>query len=94
MLKYRLKTAEGTIQLRSGINKVLMDELDGRKRYIELVRNQDVLKSLFKVVKGLSAGKGIEKVFITGVSPMVMSDTRLVVVCMTVKISVIIVQYI
>lgn len=42
--------------------------------YEALVRGEGVVKTLFKAIKGLSAGQGIDRVFITGVSPVVMSD--------------------
>lgn len=42
--------------------------------YPALVRGEGIVKTLFKAVKGLSAGQGIDRVFITGVSPVVMSD--------------------
>ncbi|WP_353571789.1 AAA family ATPase [Candidatus Albibeggiatoa sp. nov. BB20] len=42
--------------------------------YPALVRGEGIIKTLFKVIKGLSAGQGIDRVFITGVSPVVMSD--------------------
>ncbi|KOR28007.1 hypothetical protein TI05_17800, partial [Achromatium sp. WMS3] len=42
--------------------------------YAALVHGEGIIKTLFKAVKGLSAGQGIDRVFITGVSPVVMSD--------------------
>jgi hypothetical protein len=42
--------------------------------YPALVRGEGIVKTIFKVIKGLSAGQGIDRVFITGVSPVVMSD--------------------
>jgi len=42
--------------------------------YPALVRGEGIVKTVFKTVKGLSAGMGIDRVFITGVSPIVMSD--------------------
>ncbi|KOR33470.1 ATPase AAA [Achromatium sp. WMS3] len=44
------------------------------KDYAALVHGQGIMKTVFKAVKGLSAGQGIDRVFITGVSPVVMSD--------------------
>ncbi len=42
--------------------------------YPVLVRGEGIIKTVFKTIKGLSAGQGIDRVFITGVSPVVMSD--------------------
>jgi len=42
--------------------------------YQELVKGDGPFKYLFKWVKGLMAGGGLDRLFITGVSPMVMSD--------------------
>ncbi len=62
---------------------LLIDEYDNfanevmtarREDYPALVHGEGILKTLFKAVKGLSAGQGIDRVFITGVSPVVMSD--------------------
>jgi len=46
----------------------------GEDRYATLVHGEGILKTLFKVIKALSSGQGLDKVFITGVSPVVMSD--------------------
>ncbi len=53
-------------------NEVLMT---GRRQefYEGLLYGEGVLKSLFKGVKG-AAGQGLDRVFITGVSPVVLSD--------------------
>ncbi len=60
-------------------NEVLIASRDvsreeGRKRYEELVRGEGVFKTVFKAVKAASQGMGLERVFITGVSPVVMAD--------------------
>jgi hypothetical protein len=52
-------------------NEVLTDDADV---YRELVRSDGPLKYLFKWIKSLMAGAGLERLFITGVSPLVMSD--------------------
>lgn len=53
-------------------NEVLMTSADdGRQRYEELVKGEGVFKTLFKNIKAASAGQGLERVFITGVSPVV-----------------------
>lgn len=56
-------------------NEVLMASSgSGRGRYEELVKGEGLYKTVFKVVKSLSSGMGIDRVFITGVSPIVMAD--------------------
>ncbi|WP_339135893.1 MAG: AAA family ATPase [Candidatus Electrothrix sp. GW3-4] len=42
--------------------------------YITLLSGEGALKALFKVVKSAAAGQGLDRVFITGVSPVVLSD--------------------
>ncbi len=42
--------------------------------YEELVHSDGTFKYLFKWVKAAMAGRGLDRLFITGVSPMVMSD--------------------
>jgi len=54
--------------------EVMASRLQGRKRYDELVQGEGIIKTLFKAVKSAASGMGLEKVFITGVSPIVMSD--------------------
>ncbi|MEZ4870045.1 MAG: AAA family ATPase [Caldilineaceae bacterium] len=56
-------------------NEVLMaDSNDGQDRYDELVKGEGVFKTLFKNIKSGASGRGIERVFITGVSPVVLAD--------------------
>ena len=45
-----------------------------RERYEALLYGDGMFKSLFKFIKGGAAGRGLERVFITGVSPVVLSD--------------------
>ncbi len=52
-------------------NEILTDDTDA---YSHLVRSDGPFKYLFKWVKGIMAGDGLERLFITGVSPLVMSD--------------------
>ena len=55
-------------------NEVLMHNRGDKQRYHALLEGEGILKTLFKVIKaGASQGK-IARVFITGVSPVVMSD--------------------
>jgi len=49
-------------------------QLGGEDRYATLVHGEGILKTLFKALKALSSGQGLDKVFITGVSPVVMGD--------------------
>jgi len=56
-------------------NEVLMGSgPGGRERYEALLYGDGLLKTLFKVVKSAAAGRGLERVFITGVSPVALSD--------------------
>ncbi|MFZ4664137.1 MAG: AAA family ATPase [Caldilineaceae bacterium] len=56
-------------------NEVLMSgDGDGQQRYEELVKGEGVFKTLFKNIKAGARGGGVERVFITGVSPVVMAD--------------------
>ncbi len=52
-------------------NEILTDDADV---YHSLVRSDGPFKYLFKWIKGLMRGGGLERLFITGVSPLVMSD--------------------
>ncbi len=62
---------------------LLIDEYDNfanevmtasTERYEALVRGEGVLKTILKAVKDGASGLGIDRIFITGVSPVVMSD--------------------
>nr|VFJ52996.1 MAG: PD-(D/E)XK nuclease superfamily protein [Candidatus Kentron sp. DK]VFJ62009.1 MAG: PD-(D/E)XK nuclease superfamily protein [Candidatus Kentron sp. DK] len=55
-------------------NEVMASQMRGQDRYAALVHGEGILKTVFKAIKGLSAGHGLDRVFITGVSPVVMSD--------------------
>ena len=56
-------------------NEVMMNpRIKNQVHYEELLYGEGLVKSIFKVVKGAAAGRGLDKVFITGVSPMVLSD--------------------
>jgi len=43
-------------------------------RYQTLLSGEGALKALFKAVKAAASGRGLERVFITGVSPIVLTD--------------------
>ncbi len=55
-------------------NEVLVSHQQGGQRYDELVSGEGAIKSLFKVIKDAAEGRGLERVFITGVTPVVMAD--------------------
>ncbi|BCU06215.1 AAA family ATPase [Allochromatium tepidum] len=56
-------------------NEVLMADRDGsRDRYQALLYGEGLLKTVFKSVKAAAGGLGLDRVFITGVSPVVLSD--------------------
>ena len=56
-------------------NEVLMAGQDGsQNRYESLLYGEGLLKTVFKAVKAGAGGMGLDRVFITGVSPVVLSD--------------------
>ena len=56
-------------------NEVLMQvKSSNQQRYESLVQSEGILKTLFKTIKGCASEGKIGRVFITGVSPVVMSD--------------------
>ena len=55
-------------------NEVLMQVNATQQRYEELVQSEGILKTLFKAIKGNASEGKVGRVFITGVSPVVMSD--------------------
>jgi hypothetical protein len=56
-------------------NEVLMGRAEiSPNRYKALLSAESSLKALFKTVKSGSSGRGLERVFITGVSPVLMAD--------------------
>ena len=55
-------------------NEVMMRRGGGEARYRALVQGEGEMRALFRVVKGAASGMGLERVFITGVSPVAMSD--------------------
>lgn len=56
-------------------NEVLMGRGEiSSSRYKALLSAEGALKAIFKAVKSGSGGRGLERVFITGVSPVLMSD--------------------
>ncbi|HMV50751.1 MAG TPA: AAA family ATPase [Blastocatellia bacterium] len=46
----------------------------GTERYAGLLRGEGALRTVFKAVKSAASGGGLDRVFITGVSPIVLSD--------------------
>ncbi len=56
-------------------NEVLLGgRSTSQQRYDRLIRGEGMLKTIFKAVKDGTEGRGIDRVFIAGVSPVVMSD--------------------
>ena len=55
-------------------NEVMISPLRDAGRYEELVEGEGIIKTLFKVIKSGASGGGIDRVFLTGVSPVVLSD--------------------
>ncbi|OUD13353.1 AAA family ATPase [Thioflexithrix psekupsensis] len=55
-------------------NEVMASKVHNNDRYADLVYGEGILKSLFKNVKAAAAGNGLDRVFITGVSPVIMAD--------------------
>lgn len=56
-------------------NEILMTQRMGsRQRYEDLIEGEGMLKTLFKAIKLGTEGQGIDRIFMTGVSPVVMSD--------------------
>jgi len=53
---------------------MMLPTQNAKERYDALVRDEGLLRTLFKVVKASTSGTGFNRVFITGVSPVVMSD--------------------
>jgi len=56
-------------------NEVLMaGESNSQERYHSLIEGEGMLKTIFKAIKAGTEGRGIDHIFLTGVSPVVMSD--------------------
>ena len=56
-------------------NEVLMADRPGSQdRYQTLLQGEGLFKSVFKAVKAAAGGLGLDRVFITGVSPIALSD--------------------
>jgi len=56
-------------------NEVLMgDHGNNQKRYEDFIMGEGMFKTLFKNIKSAASGSGLDRVFITGISPIVMSD--------------------
>ncbi len=56
-------------------NEIMMGpEEVGQERYKTLLYGEGALKTVFKAVKSAASGRGLDRVFITGVAPVVLSD--------------------
>jgi len=78
-----LRAAVSTARAQGHDLYLLIDEYDNfanelmhgrRADYDALVSGEGLLKTVFKAVKFLASGAGIDRVFITGVSPVVLAD--------------------
>ena len=55
-------------------NTIMMGRQSEKNRYNALVHDEGVLRTLFKAIKASTSGSMFDRVFITGVSPVVLSD--------------------
>ncbi len=55
-------------------NTVMMGIQKDKERYNALVHDEGILRTLFKAIKSSTSGSMFDRVFITGVSPVVLSD--------------------
>jgi hypothetical protein len=56
-------------------NEVFMAQQSGStERYQQLVEGEGIIKTVFKIVKSALAGRGLERVFMTGVLPVLAND--------------------
>ncbi|MFN0121459.1 MAG: AAA family ATPase [Blastocatellia bacterium] len=56
-------------------NEILMSgQGQNRARYTGMLQGEGALKAIFKAIKAAAAGLGVDRVFMTGVTPMVLSD--------------------
>ena len=56
-------------------NEVMMSrQANNHERYITLVKGEGVFKTFFKNMKSAGSGDGLDRVFMTGVSPIVLND--------------------
>ncbi len=56
-------------------NEVFMAQQSGStERYQHLVEGEGIIKTIFKLVKSALGGRGLERVFMTGVSPVLAND--------------------
>ncbi|TGO02782.1 hypothetical protein PN36_19215 [Candidatus Thiomargarita nelsonii] len=59
----------------SDANEMMMGSQEmSKSRYDTLLSGEGLLKTVFKTVKSASAGRGLDRVFISGISPIVLSD--------------------
>ena len=55
-------------------NEVMASHPLGEGRYQTLVNGEGVIKTVFKAVKDAAEGRGLDRVFMTGISPVVLAD--------------------
>ncbi len=83
---YSLKSLVSSVRMTSYPAYLLIDEYDNfantvmmgvqndESRYKAIVHEEGPLRTLFKAIKSASSGSMFDRIFITGVSPVVMSD--------------------
>ncbi|MEM7531727.1 MAG: AAA family ATPase [Chloroflexota bacterium] len=54
--------------------KSMQETESQRQRYVDLVKGEGLFKTLFKNLKSAGSGDGLDRIFMTGVSPIVLSD--------------------
>ncbi len=56
-------------------NEIMMGQHgDNQQRYTDLLKGEGLFKTVFKNIKSAGSGEGLDRVFMTGVSPIVMND--------------------
>ncbi|MCB9480414.1 MAG: AAA family ATPase [Desulfobacteraceae bacterium] len=55
-------------------NTIMMSSADKKQEYEKIVNEEGILRTLFKAVKASTSQNMFDRVFITGVSPVVLSD--------------------
>ena len=59
-----------------GLSKAVRAKVyeERQQKYIDLVKGEGIFKTLFKNLKSAGSGDGLDRIFMTGVSPIVLSD--------------------
>jgi len=57
-------------------NEIMMGvQGSNQQRYMDFVKGEGIFKTFFKNIKSLASGRGLDRVFVTGVAPIVLNDT-------------------